>query len=613
MCGIAGYVDFSENASLEIVQKMIAPIAHRGPDATGTYTDLNVGLGHKRLSIIDLSESANQPFWSRDKRFVIVYNGEVYNYQELASKIPYPLRTQSDTEVILEGFAHFGHSFFSQLNGMFALAIWDTHEKCLWLARDPVGIKPLFWASYQKKLFFASEIKSIKAVFNTSDVNLESIANFLYLGFIPGRNTIYREIQRFPQGQFWKISASGIKQDTFFQLSDFIQKTVITEEEVAINQYHEVLKNAVKRQLISDVPVGVFFSAGTDSTLLASLAKSVSSKTINTFTIGFKDSIHNESEYAQKIAKHLGTEHHEFILDSREVLDHFPEYINTYDEPFGDTSTFPMRLVSHLARKYVSVVLSGEGGDEIMLGYGSYLWAEKLQNPIIRAGIKTLLPLLTKYNPNFGRFIGFFDEKIDSKRFKTNLFSQENYQFRQKEIQELFCSSITFSPLQEHWQLARSLTAAEEQAFFDLHYYLPDLLLTKADRCTMQFSLEGRVPFLDLEVLKVALNISPKLKIRGSISKYLSKKVLYQYVPYSLLNHPKYGFALPVDMLRRFLRQELRSLLEETLSPAVVNRYGWLKAAKVTEVLHQFQHGNLNKFNQVWNLFILHQWAKEKL
>lgn len=613
MCGIAGCVNFSEGVTPEKISRMIAPIAHRGPDAEGIWVDEHIGIGHKRLSIIDLSESANQPFWSANRRFVMVYNGEVYNYQELARKIPGQLRTHSDTEVIIEGFSHYGASFLEQLNGMFAIAIWDTYEKCLWLSRDPVGIKPLFWAANNQGFYFASEIKSLTNVLNSLDVNLESIAIFLHLGYIAGENTIYQNIHRFPAGEYWKISTQKIEKKAFTQLSSFIQKATIDDESTALDKYHNALKIAVKQQLISDVPIGIFFSAGTDSTLLAAIAKAVSEKPINTFTIGFKGSVHNEAERARKIARHLGTVHHEFILDAHEVLAQIPEYVSTYDEPFGDTSTFPMRLVSRLAKKHVTVVLSGEGGDEIMLGYGSYRWAERLQNPITRNIIRTLLPIASRYNPNFQRIAGFFDEKPNSNCFRTNLYSQENYHFRRKEITTLLHGRAKTPLLQEQWEVARTLTPAETQALFDLHYYLPDLLLTKADRCTMRFSLEARVPFLDLEVLKVVLNIHPKLKLRGSVSKYLSKQILYQYIPPELLNHPKYGFALPSDMIRRFLAQDMKLLLEETLAPATVSRFGWLKTSYVTQTLKQFQNGNTTKFNQLWNLFVLHQWAKEKL
>lgn len=634
MCGIAGFLSYNSVYNEDQLHTMTNKLVHRGPDAEGYFFDGICGLGHRRLSIIDLSVNANQPMFSSNKRYVIVYNGEVYNFEEISNRIlqlpgnkDFKFTTTSDTEVILEAFLHFGVEFVHHLNGMFAIAVYDTLEKELYLFRDRLGIKPLFYFWDGKNLAFASELKSIESISEvTLNINKNAIAEFLHLGFIPAPNTIYENVYKLNPGSYIKLDKKGMQSIKYWNLSDKLHSSVVTNKAEAISKLSDLLISSVRYQLRSDVPYGVFLSGGIDSSLITAIATTLSDSKINTFSIGFLESKVNEAVYAKAVAAHLGTQHHEFIISHKEVINSIESGFEAYDEPNADSSIIPTLLVSKLAKEHVTVALSGEGGDELFLGYGSYQWAQRLSSPIYKLLKKPASEILRHMSSRYQRIGKMIDTSASLNR-SGHIFSQEQYFFSNKEISDLALNPFSFpgylndfmenennfsKPISDFLnsksKTFRHLTAMEQQALFDIIYYLPDDLLTKVDRASMHYSLETRVPYLDHRVLEYALNISPDLKFRDNTPKYILKEILYQYVPKQLFDRPKQGFSIPLNKL---LMHELKYLIDDYLHPDLIKKTGFVKAEKVKIIIDNFLSGNNYLFNRLWLLIVLHKWAKD--
>jgi len=635
VCGIAGYFSTKNKFSKEDLIGMTACLAHRGPDAEGFFTDEFCGLGHKRLSIIDLSTRANQPLYSENNRFVIVYNGEVYNFSEIGAHLKGSgihkdhshFKTSSDTEVILEAFAAYGPDFVNQLNGMFAIAIYDKELKELYLFRDRLGIKPLIYLWDHENFAFGSEIKSITSLQSFhKELNKEVLHDYLHLGFVPTPYTIYKNVFKLNAGCWMKVTQNGIEEFRYWNINTKLSNNVIENKEQSMVKLSDLLMSSVQYQLKSDVPFGVFLSGGIDSSLVTAQAVQLSSVKVNTFSIGFEENSHNESEYAKAVAQYLQTDHHEFIVSYKDAIQLIDSILETYDEPFADPSAIPTMLVSKLARDYVTVTLSGEGGDELFMGYGSYKWAKRLSNPLNKLLAYPVAAVLSKMNSRMQRISHMLRYK-DSFNLRSHIFSQEQYYFTSNEITELLNTEfkpvslvgndmkINFNSVLGETINAglpkigtRSLTAMEQQAIFDLYYYLPDDLLTKVDRASMRFSLETRVPYLDHRVVEFALNISPDLKYKNGTSKFILKQILYQYIPEEFFARPKQGFAIP---LNKWLHKELAYLIEENLDQSTIEKYGIVKFNKVKELLFNFNNGQDYLYNRIWLLIILHKWLKK--
>jgi asparagine synthase (glutamine-hydrolysing) len=611
MCGIAGFYSINQKFTESNLQNMTTALSHRGPDADGFFYTGVCGLGHRRLSVIDLSEAANQPMFTPDERYAMVYNGEVYNFKELRKQIDTPLRTNSDSEVILELFAKMNIRSVYWLNGIFALAIYDQFEKALYLFRDRVGIKPLYYYYDEENFAFASEIKSLLELPQIAkNLDKSAVADFLHLGYIPAPKSIYQNIYKMPAGSWLKISPQGLVQDQYWSLAEKVHDTA-TQKKIGIwnreaeakQQLKKVLLSAVNYQLVSDVPLGVFLSGGIDSSLVTALATQESDNQVNTFSIGFKENKFNESEYARAIAKHLQTNHHELMVSTEEAKALIPQLIDIYDEPFADSSAIPTLLVSKLARQHVTVALGGDGGDELFLGYGMYQWAERLAKPFwqtVRKPVAGTLRMLKGNKYQKARSLFNYSKKQD---LASHIFSQEQHLFSKKEIANLLInqtgqSKYGFLPVK------RNLNAMEAQALFDLQYYLQDDLLVKVDRASMRFALEARVPLLDHRVIEFAINLAPELKYKNKTSKYLLKQVLYDYAPAKLFDRPKQGFAIP---LIDWLKTDLKYLIDDYLNENIIKHYGLVKYEAVDSIKKQFLKGNSYYYNRLWALIILHQ------
>ncbi len=625
MCGIAGYISLNKDRfNAQQLQEAAAVMQHRGPDAAGFYFTENnqVGFAHRRLSILDLSTAANQPMLSANGRYCIVFNGEVYNFNELKQELTdkgASLKTSSDTEVILELFAEQGTASFTKLNGMFAFAIHDKLENTVTLCRDHVGIKPLFYYLDEQALVFASELKVIRAMLKERlQINRQAIPYFLHLGFIPEPFTIYTDTHKFPAASWLSISLeapsfSGVEKQvqSYWELENHIGSKTTSDEKTARQQLKTLLYDAVEKQLVSDVPIGTFLSGGIDSSLVTAVAANISGgNRIKTFSIAIDDGKYNEATFAKQVADHLCTDHHEFAVNEKEVMELVDRLIPAYDEPFADSSAFPTMMVSRLARQEVTVALSGDGGDELFHGYGMYQWANRLADPLISAFKKPLFAASKLMSPRYQRAGNLFDYD-NSKHLHTHIFSQEQYYFKENELEDLLpVTRFNFDEINFSAGTARKLTAAETQSLWDFTHYLKDDLLVKVDRASMQYSLESRVPLLDYRLAEFAINLSPELKIKNGEMKYLLKQVLYEHVPAAIFNRPKWGFAIP---LAKWLRTDLKYLVDRYTSPDVINRYQLVNSKTVQHLKSQYQQGKDYLFNRLWLIIVLHWWLEENL
>lgn len=619
MCGIAGYFSKNNFFSLDNLYSMSNAIKHRGPDADGFFVDDVIGFAHRRLSIIDLSENGNQPIHSHNNRYVMVYNGEVYNFPDIASEVklsrksPLAFNSTSDSEIILEAFVEWGVDFVDKLNGMFAIAIYDKQEKELFVFRDRLGIKPVYYFWNGSDFAFSSELKSLAQLNQIGkQINNDSVYYYLHTGFIPAPKSIYENIQKLVAGSYLHISKNGINIEKYWDLKSQLKTDVIESEKNALIRLSDLLTSSVQFQMRSDVPFGIFLSGGIDSSLIAALAVNLSRGVgVNTFSIGFEENRFNESKYAKSIAKYLRTNHHEFILSHKDAIDLIDNIFYAYDEPFADSSAIPTMLVSKMASKHVTVALSGDGGDELFFGYGSYLWAKRLNNPIIDFNRKPIAYFLNHLSNKYKRGALMF-QYPHKREVNSHILSQEQYFFTRYELDKLMSKpfdKIISNILDiSNWTYNRNMTEMEKQALFDLNFYLPDDLLTKVDRASMQFSLEARVPYLDHRIVEFAINVSPQLKFKNNTPKYLLKEILYQYVPEKFFDRPKQGFAVPIE---NWLKKDLLHLIHDNLSKENIERYNLVNFEQVNFYVKEFLNGKSYYYNRVWALILLHDWLKK--
>lgn len=617
MCAITGIYTLKQQANTTWVQAMNSSLGHRGPDADGLAksTSGHCVLGHRRLSIIDLSTGANQPMQSACGKYTMVFNGEVYNFnaikKDIEKYIKIEWKTNSDSEVILEAFATWGKQFVYKLNGMFAVAIFDNENEVLWLFRDRIGIKPIYYFWDKEHFVFASELKAInqlKEQLGGFSINRQAVGAFLRLGYIPTPHTIYNEVKKMPSGSFMAVTQDGLNTETYWDIRKKVAPKTNQNEQEAKTELKKLIQNSVSQRLISDVPFGTFLSGGIDSSTVTAVAQSVSSKPINTFSIAFEEAKYNEAKYASQVAKHLKTNHHELMVSYTDALAQFDRMLTAYDEPFADSSAIPTMLVSKLAKEKVTMTLSGDGGDEQFLGYGMYTWANRLNKPLVHTLRKPIAWALDKSNNRYKRASALF-RYTKQEELPAHIFSVEQYLFSAQELNTILQKEYQHPlNLDLNPTLNRKLSVAENQAFFDLRYYLQDDLLVKVDRASMQFSLETRVPLLDHNIIEFSLNLDESLKQKNKTSKYLLKEVLYDYVPKKLFERPKWGFSIP---LRQWLKNELSYLRKQYLSKEILEKWQIFDVAKVLELEQRFLNGEDFLYNKLWLIIVLNSWLEK--
>ena len=649
MCGIAGFWKNASGRSVDklegIVSTMAKTLVHRGPDDSGAWSDPDAGiaLGHRRLSIIDVSKAGHQPMLSADGRFVITYNGEVYNFQELRQELgkkSHRFNGHSDTEVMLAAIVQWGvEDSVKKFNGMFAFAVWDRRDRLLWLIRDRIGEKPLYYGVQNGTLFFASELKAIRAHPRFKPwIDRDALASYLRFSYVPAPYSIYTGIKKLLPGHLLclKSPSDATESHPYWSLDKVIQNGLDSSftgsEEEATDELEVRLKKTVKSRMVSDVPLGAFLSGGIDSSTIVSLMQSLSNRPVNTFTIGFHKEEFNEAIHAKKVAKHLDTNHTELYVTPQEAMDVVPKLPEMYDEPFADSSQIPTYLISALARENVTVALSGDGGDELFAGYNRYLHAQKRWKLIesipielrkVISGMMMSIPVNTVekiyekiqfFIPSRSR-IPLFSEKFQKAAQTISVSDQIQLYKRLVSIiympERYLCSGTEYTSFIDDESLRKeSSEFVSIMQKLDLMTYLPDDLLAKVDRASMAVSLETRVPFLDHDIIEFVMGLPLEFKVKNTNTKRLLRKVLYRYVPKELIERPKMGFTIP---LGQWLRDPLKDWAQDLIEPDYLKKSGYFRSDEVLQMWDEHLKRRTNWGHQLWNILMFQSWLESNI
>lgn len=659
MCGFAGFLTNNsitlDNAEA-VANGMALTIQHRGPDDGGVWFDDQAGiaLAHRRLSILDLSPAGHQPMPSKSNRYVIAFNGEIYNHLELRRELEMRAqafsilakdedaiywRGHSDTETLLAGFEAWGvEATLKKTVGMFAISLWDKEDKVLTLARDRMGEKPLYYGFQNNTFLFGSELKALKSHPEfLSEIDRDVLCLYLRHCYIPAPYSIYKGIKKLLPGTYIQVrlgddaNSSSMTPKSYWSMEEVVARGIdnpfIGSDEQAINALDSQLKQSIGLQMMADVPLGAFLSGGVDSSTVVALMQSQSSRPVKTFSIGFDEAQYNEADFAKAVAKHLGTDHTELYVSSAEAMKVIPLLGKMYDEPFADSSQIPTFLVSKMAKQHVTVSLSGDGGDELFGGYNRYLLADKWKKiecvpfalrKVIGYLIKILSPeswdaifqqvsKLKTLPSNMGEKLEKLAnrlEKIDgSQNLYYSLVSEIDYPeqivLRASEPKTWLTNSGMKVPVND---------AKQEMMFLDTMTYLPDDILVKVDRAAMANSLETRVPLLDRRVVELASQLPMNMKIRNGETKWLLRQVLYQYVPKELIERPKAGFGIP---LAQWLRGPLKDWVESLLDEKRLVQEGYFNVHFIRNLWHAHLSGKRNHQSLLWSVLMFQAWLEE--
>ena len=642
VCGIAGFVDASVSSSVEQLaatgSAMAASLRHRGPDGSGVWVDRAAGisLAHRRLAIVDRSPAGRQPMLSSCGRFVLTYNGEIYNHRELRLELARSGRTfrgQSDSEVLVEACAHWGvAATLKRLNGMFAFAVWDRKTRTLYLARDRVGIKPLYWGRFGGLFMFGSELKALRAHPGwVTEIDRESLRAYMRRGHVPGPFSIYRRVHKLQAGELLARRANGE-----FEISSYWDPArIVAEAEAnrleigeaeAIDGLDTLLRDAVGRQMVADVPVGALLSGGIDSSLVVALMQAHSVRPVNTFTIAFGEKRFDEGEHARAVARHLGTDHTELRIAPTDALDLVPRLAQAFDEPMSSRSQVPTMLVSALARRQVTVALSGDGGDELFGGYRKYYRmgaivraVGRMPRPVRHLGANAIDAVLAGMEALHGVLPAAWRPRWSLNRVAQITAAMRetrdfNAIYRGTRTAALAPSDLLLTTAERRlrWEAPEHALVVsdvmERMGYFDFLTLLVDGILTKMDRASMAHGLEVRVPLLDHRVVEYAWRLSPGLKYgRASENKRLLRRLLYRYVPRPLVDRPKRGFSSPIAL---WLCGPLRPWAEELLDERRMKENGFFDSVRVQACWREHLRGTSDHWRLLWGILMFEQWRR---
>lgn len=650
MCGIVGFFQnnsYSTEYARLTAEKMAARISHRGPDDAGVWLDEQAGivLAHRRLSILDISPAGHQPMVSISGRYVVVFNGEIYNHLELRSTLEgagvAEWRGHADTETLLAAFEQWGiEKTLSKVVGMFAIALWDREERSLVLARDRMGEKPLYYGWQGEVFLFGSELKAIKAhpAFR-AEIDRAALALFMRYNYIPTPYSIYRGIEKLQPGCMLKLSLRRAGEQPgvipYWEGRHVVEaglaKPFQGTAEQAVEELERLLKESVAQQMVAEVPLGAFLSGGVDSSTIVALMQAQSGRSVRTFSVGFNDEQYNEAQYAKSVARHIGTDHTELYITSRDALNVVPYLPRIYDEPFADSSQIPMFLLSKLARKHVTVSLSGDGGDELFSGYNRYVLTNMLWRRLeyIPKGIRRILAraLLSVSPPCWDALVEPVSLLLQNGRsmagFGNKLHKGANVMATGSTVElyrdmisswaeptSIVCGATEPATILTDFRQQPVLNGAVERMMaLDMLSYLPDDILVKVDRAAMAASLETRVPLLDHRVVEFAWRLPLEYKLRNGVGKWVLRQVLYKYVPRQLIERPKMGFSIPLDA---WLREGLREWAEELLSESRLRQEGILNPAPIRKKWVEHLSGRQNWQNQLWGVLMFQAWLEEQ-
>jgi asparagine synthase (glutamine-hydrolysing) len=619
MCGICGqlYSDRQRNVMPQTIERMCRSIAHRGPDDEGRYVKGHVGLGSRRLKVIDL-QTGHQPMANEDESVWIVFNGEIYNFRSLREELQkkgHRFRTKSDTESIVHAYEEYGEGCLNKLNGMFGLAVWDLRRQRLLLARDRLGIKPLYYYYDGKQLAFGSELKAIlQAPEVERSVDLAALNNFLTFEYIPSPRSIFKKVRKLEPGHYLIWSEGDPVDKPYWQLS--VQPR---RQQDAPERLRELMRDAVRLRLVSDVPLGAFLSGGVDSSIAVALMAQLTEKPVKTFSIGFKESSYNELDFARTVSQRYATDHHEYVIEA-DALELTERLIAHFDEPFGDFSIFPTYLVSQIARRDVTVALTGDGGDELFGGYDTYL-AQKFDRryyhwwpKFIKGGIFD--PLADMLAPReekkglvniFKRFVqgARLPGDLSHARWMIFLTEAERSRLLAADVGEQLAGRDPYDFLRRHALAAEGADEVNRSGYVDVKSYLTDDILVKVDRMSMAVSLEVRVPFLDHRIVELAFTLPPGQKIRGFHTKYMLKKTMSDLLPEAILHRDKQGFSIPI---KNWIRGPLRPMMTDLLAEARLRREGFFNGAYVARLVDEHLRGEENHSHKLWALMVFESW-----
>jgi asparagine synthase (glutamine-hydrolysing) len=624
MCGLTGFVSFRNHLShgdaRAALTRMNARIAHRGPDADGFFSHENVHLAHRRLSVIDIAAST-QPMTTADGRFTIVFNGEVYNFKALRDELRAlgkHFRTNGDTEVVLQAVAQWGDLALKHLQGMFAFVVFDRDQHSLLLARDHVGVKPLHYALDQNGLVFGSELKAVlehPAV--SKKINVDALGLFLECQYIPAPHTIYQSIQKLPAAHALRVNTTtGEYRLWKYWQPSFANKHAPRDEDAAIEALDAALRKSVDTMLIADVPLGAFVSGGVDSSVVAALMTDITHKPIETFNLGFlnddgkADTTQSEHDEAALVAKHVGANHHALMVKSSDVTEAFGDWVDVFDEPFGDQAALPTMLLSKLTRRHVTVALTGEGADELFSGYSNYrkrtneerisrvLGGRYSPLPAILGALpaaarkdRLVKAIMQPQHKRYATIPNVFDVSL-----QPRLFSDAMNQHERSQIADHAAIFFDENNAKDY---------IEKIMYVDMKLWLPDDLLTKVDRATMAHSLEARVPYLDHRFIEWVATLPAHYKQHHKTTKYLLKRLAETYLPSDIVYRPKQGFVMPLSV---WLEGGLKPHVDLALSPAGLAKRNIFRAGAIDELLNQHRSGRSNHAGRIWALTVLEQW-----
>ena len=639
MCGLTGAFDPNQQLGADSLRQMVGQmttaIAHRGPDDVGLWVESHarVAFGHRRLSIIDLTEAGQQPMISANGRWVIAYNGEMYNtsaIRELLGEMKY--RGHSDTEVLVEAFARWGVEVtISRINAMFAFAAWDTQENELWLARDRFGEKPLYYGWHGNALLFGSELKALAAVEGFSpDIDRQALGMLIRKISIPAPSTIYRGVKKLAPGSILRIRDGHDRPEPvrYWDPASVASNTVVNAPrgEEVVDELEELLTSVVKSRMESDVPLGAFLSGGVDSSTVVALMQKSSAQQVKTFTIGFNEAGYDESPHAKAVARHLQTDHTELMLTAGDALAVIPKLARIYDEPFADSSQIPTYLVSALARQHVTVALSGDGGDELFGGYDRYRVFERLQKyrgivpgAVLKSSGKALSSLSVEtWNKIGSSPLAAVAPK--SVRVRTGERVHKLAKMLQSRgdgdlYQQLLSVNsdpaslvIGYKESTDSAGVLLGRSSFEDAMMTDTYDYLPDDILVKVDRASMAVSLEVRVPLLDPDVFSFAWGLHPNDRVRNGIGKWPLRQLLNRYVPAEIVERPKMGFGVPIN---KWLRNELQNWASELLDDELIRRQGYLHSEPIQRMWEEHKSGSADRSTELWPVLMFQAWLQE--
>jgi len=619
MCGIAGIFHLDGRATdRDTLHRMTKILAHRGPDGQGLHQQDGIGFGHRRLSIVDLSEQGTQPMTNEDGSIWLTYNGEIYNHLDLHPELEakgHRFQSKTDTEVLIHGYEEYGIDVLHQLNGMFAFALYDANHKRLWLARDRIGIKPLFYGVFENTLLFGSEVKAIlEHPAARRELDHEALDLFLSLNYTPAPYTLFKHIRQLMPGEQLVVQAGNIHLSTYWDI-DYSQPQ-ITDEQIAQQEFERLFHDAVNKRLMADVPLGAFLSGGVDSSaVVSSMTRHMPQEMVKTFSMGFAEASFNEAPYAKEVAQHLKTQHYQKTV-TPDLADILPQIVWHGEDPLADSSMVPVYYLSKMTREHVTVALAGDGADEILAGYPTYLatqWAKPLSFLPHHLTQKALAPLST--------LIPISDEKI-SRPEKLQRFLQgvglpwqeahavwrQIHTAKQKQAvlhPDVFRHSKLFETYHTYYAKSRTNNMLDALLYVDTRFYLPNDMLVKVDRMTMAHGLEARVPFLDHEFVQFSAQLAPNLKLNGRVGKYILRQIMKSRLPTTTLTRKKEGFNIPVS---KWLREDLADLLHDTLNPTALNHAGVWQPKTIETMLHKHHHKQADYGYQLWGILTFMLW-----